>query len=73
MATATVAAFGFATEIGTGKTLPSIEDMRRMLGDDHLWPADNAWIQHSQGGAYTPYTPFNDGDARALRRGHQSQ
>jgi hypothetical protein len=26
-------AFGFATEIGTGKTLPSIEDMRRMLGE----------------------------------------
>jgi exo-1,4-beta-D-glucosaminidase len=55
------AAFGFATEIGTGKTLPSIEDMRRMLGQDHLWPADNVWTQHSQGGAYTPFGPFNDG------------
>ncbi len=54
------AAFGFATEIGTGKTLPSVEDMRRMLGDDHLWPQDNVWTQHSQGGAYTPFTPFND-------------
>ena len=53
-------AFGFATEIGTGKTLPSIEDMRRMLGDDHLWPADNAWTHHSQGGAYNSYAPFND-------------
>ena len=55
------AAFGFATEIGTGKTLPSIEDMRRMLGDDHLWPRDNTWTLHSQGGAYTPFTPFEDG------------
>ena len=54
-------AFGFATEIGTGKTLPSIEDLRRMLGDNHLWPADNVWIQHSQGGSYTPFTKFNDG------------
>jgi exo-1,4-beta-D-glucosaminidase len=54
-------AFGFATEIGTGKTLPSIEDMRRMLGDDHLWPRDNAWTLHSQGGAYTAFTPFEDG------------
>jgi len=54
-------AFGFATEIGTGKTLPSEEDVRRMLGDDHLWPQDNVWTQHSQGGAYTPFTPFNDG------------
>ncbi len=55
------AAFGFATEIGTGKTLPSIEDMRRMLGDNHLWPQDNVWTQHSQGGEYTPFTYFNDG------------
>ena len=61
------AAFGFATEIGTGKTLPSIEDMRRMLGDDHLWPRDNAWTLHSQGGAYTPFTPFED--AMRLRYG----
>jgi exo-1,4-beta-D-glucosaminidase len=54
------AAFGFATEIGTGKTLPSVEDMRRMLGDEHLWPQDNVWTQHSQGGEYTPFTYFDD-------------
>ena len=54
-------AFGFATEIGTGKTMPSVEDIRRMLGDDHLWPRDNTWTLHSQGGAYTPFTPFEDG------------
>jgi exo-1,4-beta-D-glucosaminidase len=35
--------------------------MRKMLGDDHLWPQDSVWLQHSQGGAYTPFTPFNDG------------
>jgi len=54
------AAFGFATEIGTGKTLPSVEDMRRMLGDNHLWPPDNVWTQHSQGGEYTPFTYFDE-------------
>ena len=54
------AAFGFATEIGTGKTLPSVEDMGRMLGDNHLWPPDNAWTQHSQGGEYTPFTYFDE-------------
>jgi exo-1,4-beta-D-glucosaminidase len=58
------AAFGFATEIGTGKAIPSVEDMRRMLGDEHLWPQDSAWTLHSQGGAYTPFTYFDD----ALRR-----
>ena len=32
-----------------------------MLGDNHLWPADNAWTLHSQGGSYTPFTHFDDG------------
>jgi exo-1,4-beta-D-glucosaminidase len=34
--------------------------MRRMLGDEHLWPQDNVWTQHSQGGEYTPFTYFDD-------------
>jgi exo-1,4-beta-D-glucosaminidase len=55
------AAFGFATEIGTGKTISSVESLRKMLGRDHLWPRDNTWILHTQGGEYTPFNNFEDG------------
>jgi exo-1,4-beta-D-glucosaminidase len=55
------AAFGFATEIGTGKTISSVESLRKMLGEDHLWPRDNAWTLHTQGGEYTPFNNFEDG------------
>ncbi len=54
-------AFGFATEIGTGKTISSVESLKKMLGEDHLWPRDNAWTLHTQGGEYTPFTYFEDG------------
>jgi exo-1,4-beta-D-glucosaminidase len=52
-------AWGFATEIGTGKAIPSVEHLRRMLGDDHLWPQDEAWIWHSQGNAYATFAHFD--------------
>ena len=55
------AAFGFATEIGTGKTISSVESLRKMLGENHLWPRDDAWTLHTQGGAYTPFNNFEDG------------
>lgn len=58
------AAFGFATEIGTGKAIPSVESIRRMLGDKHVWPEDDSWILHSQGSSYAPFTPF-DGALKA--------
>ena len=51
-------AFGFATEIGTGKTIPSVDGMRKMLGEKHLWPRDEAWTLHTQGGDYTPFDYF---------------
>ena len=55
------AAFGFATEIGTGKTISSVESLKKMLGEDHLWPRDEAWTLHTQGGEYTPFNNFEDG------------
>jgi exo-1,4-beta-D-glucosaminidase len=58
------AAFGFATEVGTGKAIPSVESIRRMLGDNHLWPEDAAWILHSQGSVYVSFAPF-DGALKA--------
>ena len=55
------AAFGFATEIGTGKTISSVESLRKMLGENHLWPRDEALTLHTQGGEYTPFNNFEDG------------
>jgi exo-1,4-beta-D-glucosaminidase len=53
-------AFGFATEIGTGKTIPSVDGLRKMLGDKHLWPRDQAWTLHTQGGDYAPFDYFEN-------------
>jgi exo-1,4-beta-D-glucosaminidase len=49
-------AFGFATEIGPGPAIPHVETLRSMLGEQHLWPPDEAWTLHSGGG------PFKDRD-----------
>ena len=39
-------AFGFNTETGVGLNLPQQESLRRMLGEEHLWPADSVWNYH---------------------------
>lgn len=39
-------AFGFNTETGPGPQPPPLESLRRMLGDDHLWPIDEVWEHH---------------------------
>ncbi|MBR5905172.1 MAG: alkaline phosphatase [Bacteroidales bacterium] len=39
-------AFGFNTETGIGTNIPQLESMRRMVGEDHLWPLDQMWDYH---------------------------
>ena len=39
-------AFGFNSETGIGAQLPQKEDIRRMVGKDHLWPVDSVWNYH---------------------------
>jgi len=39
-------AFGFNTETGPGPQPPPLESLRRMLGEDHLWPIDEVWEYH---------------------------
>jgi exo-1,4-beta-D-glucosaminidase len=53
------AAFGFSTEIGIGKTIPSVASLRKMLSDEHLWPKDDAWVLHAQGSSYASYAPHD--------------
>lgn len=39
-------AYGFNTETGPGPQPPPVSSLRRMLGDDHLWPIDEVWEYH---------------------------
>ena len=38
--------YGFNTETGIGMNIPQAESVRRMVGEDHLWPQDEAWDRH---------------------------
>lgn len=39
-------AYGFNTETGPGLNLPQLESMRRMVGEDQLWPQGKNWALH---------------------------
>ena len=39
-------AYGFNTETGIGMNIPQLESVRRMVGEDHLWPLDANWDYH---------------------------
>ena len=39
-------AYGFNTETGPGLNIPQLESVRRMVGEDHLWPQDKNWGYH---------------------------
>lgn len=53
-------AFGFATEIGPGAAIPTVGSLRRMLGDDHLWPIDEVWNFHAGGSEFKNLDRFNE-------------
>ena len=39
-------AYGFNTETGIGTNIPQLESVRRMVGENHLWPLDEVWDYH---------------------------
>ena len=39
-------AYGFNTETGVGMNIPQAESVKRMVGEDHLWPTDRMWDLH---------------------------
>ena len=53
-------AHGFATEIGPGPAPPPLESLRRMLGEDHLWPIDSTWNYHAGGGQFKDIHVFTE-------------
>ncbi len=44
--TARGGAYGFNTETCPGAVVPPLESIRKMIGDDHLWPIDEFWEFH---------------------------
>ncbi len=39
-------AFGWNTETGIGANIPQRESVRRMVGDDNVWPVNEVWDYH---------------------------
>ena len=50
-------AFGFNTETGPGLNLPQVESLRRMIGDEQLWPMGKNWAYHCTAAASHMNTP----------------
>jgi exo-1,4-beta-D-glucosaminidase len=46
-------AFGFASEISPGPSVPPVESLEAMLGPGHTWPIDATWSYHA--GARDPF------------------
>lgn len=38
--------YGFNTETGIGMNLPQSESLKKIVGEDHLWPLDRNWDLH---------------------------
>ena len=53
-------AWGFATEVGPGPTVPPYESLREMLPESSLWPIDEQWSFHAGGGRYKKLTVFTE-------------
>ena len=54
-------AYGFNTETSPGPAIPPVACLRRMLGEDHLWPADAVWNFHSGSGDFAGLATYDRG------------
>ena len=57
-------AYGFNTETSMGPAVPPIESIRAMVGNDHLWPIDEAWNFHAGGGEFKTIKVFSEALAK---------
>jgi exo-1,4-beta-D-glucosaminidase len=53
-------AYGFNTETSMGPAVPTIESVRRMVPQDHLWPVDDYWNFHAGGGSFKNLHVFTE-------------
>ena len=50
-------AYGFNTETGIGLNMPQEENVRRMVGEENLWPVNDVWNKHCvRGSQMNPQT-----------------
>lgn len=50
-------AYGFNTETCVGMNIPQAESVRKMVGEDHLWPIDKNWDLHCTSSTTDMNTP----------------
>jgi len=57
-------AFGFNTETGPGLQPPTLESIKRMIPEEHLWPLDHIWDYHTGRNEFATFknwiVPFNN-------------
>ena len=66
-------AFGFNTETGPGLNLPQVESLRRMIGDEQLWPMGKNWAYHCTSSASHMNTPAFQMKAQAGLYGQKAE
>ena len=66
-------AFGFNTETGPGLNLPQVESLRRMIGEEQLWPMGKNWAYHCTSSASHMNTPAFQMKAQAGLYGQKAE
>ena len=53
-------AFGFNTETSPGPAIPTLDSLKKMLGEDHLWPMDDVWKYHAGSQEFKDMSIYNN-------------
>ncbi len=53
-------AFGFNTETGPGVQIPVLEDIKKFIPANHLWPIDSIWNYHCGGGEFSNLNRYTE-------------
>jgi exo-1,4-beta-D-glucosaminidase len=53
-------AFGFNTETGPGPQIPVLENIKKFIPADHLWPIDSVWNYHCGGGEFSNLKNYSE-------------
>jgi exo-1,4-beta-D-glucosaminidase len=54
-------AYGYNTETSPGPAIPTLENLKRFIPKEHLWPIDDVWNYHAGGERFTTVNVFTDG------------